>query len=552
MKSRDCISDQKPTSSGKLDFKEYEETIALNQLLLEFTSKGLSLLDSELDCELTSILGRISAICSHIDRSYVFLYDADPTANAMSNTHEWCAEGVSPAIDQLQGLPCDMAPWWMDKLSRHELIVLSSLEDLPPEAFNERALIESQGIQSLIIVPIFFRDVLRGFVGFDSVRSIRIWSNHEQSVLTAFAAALALLLERRETTQRLRSSESSLRFVVENLSGAVFSADPEGHLTLVKGRLASLFESKEKNQPTIDEMFTAVPVAREAFRTALSGLSASVAFPFESHFLELNMAPIMEAEQFKGIVGMLSDITEYEHTRSQLALSARWASIGVLASGIAHEINNPLAIVMGFSYVLEQNLKELKDADKFLPIIDKQNSAIQRVVRIIESLRVFADGFEAPMAVEDLNAIVIDSLPLCEAMFDRAGIRLELDCSPGVILVTSNRAQFQHIILTLLSNARDAVSKIDEAHILIRTKIESAHAWLIVEDNGHGIDPESIENIFDPFFTAKEIGQGTGLGLSVAKSLLLSMQGEITVKSKVGVGSSFVVKLPCLAAGDLK
>lgn len=550
MKSRACIPDQTQTSGVKLGLTAYEETIALNQILLEFTTKGLSLLDSELDFEINSILGRISSFCSHIDRSYVFLYDADLTANTMSNTHEWCAAGVSPAIDQLQGLPCDMFPWWMKRLSGHELIILTSLDELSPEAFNERALIEAQGIQSLIIVPIFFRDVLRGFVGFDSVRSHRIWSTHEQSVLTAFAAALAMLLERRETTQRLRSSESSLRFVVENLSGAVFSADPDGHLTLVKGRLASLFENEAKTQLTIDEMFTAVPAARDAFRTVQSGLKSVVAFPFESYFLELNMAPIIEGEQFKGIVGMLSDVTEYERTRHQLALSGRWASIGVLASGVAHEINNPLAIVMGFSYVLEQKLKELKDADQYLSIIDKQNSAIERVVRIIQGLRVFADGFEAPSSIEDMNAIVLASLPLCQAMFDRGGIRLDLDCSKDIVPVKTNRAQFQHIILTLLSNARDAVSQTDEAHIVIRTRIDSGRACLIVEDNGQGIDPEFIDNIFDPFFTTKDTGRGTGLGLSVAKSLLLSMRGEITVKSKPGIGSSFIVTLPCCDPQD--
>ncbi len=550
MTSRECIPDQKQNPAVTLGLTAYEETIALHQILLEFTSKGLSLLDSELDFEINAMLGRISSFCNHIDRSYVFLYDADLTTNSMSNTHEWCAEGVTPAIDQLQGLPCDMAPWWMAKLSAHELIVLSSLAELPSEAIIERALIEAQDIQSLIIVPIFFRDILRGFVGFDSVRSTRIWSTHEQSVLTAFAAALAMLLERRETTQRLRSSESSLRFVVENLSGAVFSADPNGHLTLVKGRLTSLFENEANSLRTIDEMFNAVPTARDAFRTVLGGLKSSVAFQFESYFLELNMAPIVEGEQFKGIVGMLSDITEYEVTRHQLAQSARWASIGVLASGIAHEINNPLAIVMGFNYVLEKKLKALTDAEQYLPIIAKQNAAIERVVQIIQGLRIFADGFEAPLSIDDMNAIVHASLPLCQAMFDKGRIRLDLDCTEGVVPVKTNRAQIQHIILTLLSNARDACLQTDDAHIVIRTRIDAGRACLIVEDNGQGIDPEFIDHVFDPFFTTKDTGHGTGLGLSVAKSLLLSMDGEINVKSQLGVGSSFVVTLPYLVGLD--
>lgn len=528
-----------------------EKVLELNQLLLEFTTSGLKLQDWELDAEINKLLGQISEVCDNIDRSYVFLYDENEQLKTMSNTHEWCAEGVAPAISNLQGLPCDIAPWWMKKLNNHENIVLSSLGDLPQEAIHERALLEPQGVQSLLIVPVFFRDVLRGFVGFDSVASTRIWTVHEQFVLSAFAAALAMLLDRRNTTQQLQASEARLRFVVENLGGAVFSADPIGVFTLVKGRMSHVLQNTDGSSAALTEVFASVPAVNDAFKTVLEGKPCSVSFPFKEYFIELDMAPIFENMQLKGIVGMLSDLTEHESARNQLVLSARWASIGVLAAGIAHEINNPMAIVLGYNGILESKLKLLPNPEQLLGFLDKQNNAVQRVARIIEGLRTFADGFNEPLSLVDLNEIVKAALPLCAALFDKGTAVLEVETLADKIWIHANQTQIQHVLMTLLTNAYDAVAHCARAVVLLKTRIEGDEAVIIVKDNGTGIESANLERIFDPFFTTKEAGKGSGLGLFVANSLLQQMHGYFKVESTLGEGSSFFVRLPNVPAPQI-
>lgn len=522
---------------------QQEKVIALNQLLLEFTTSGLKLQDWELDAEINKLLGQISKVCDSIDRSYVFLYDENPQLNTMSNTHEWCAEGVAPAISNLQGLPCDIAPWWMKKLNNQENIVLSSLSELPEEAVHERAILEPQGVQSLLIVPVFFRDVLRGFVGFDSVASTRIWTVHEQFVLSAFAAALAMLLDRRNTTRQLQASEARLRFVVENLGGAVFSTDPDGAFNLVKGRMSHILQTTG-NSTSLAEVFAGVPAVLDAFKSVVEGKPCSVSFPFKNYFIELDMAPIFEQQQLKGIVGMLSDLTEHESARSQLVLSARWASIGVLAAGIAHEINNPMAILMGYNGILESKLKLLPNAEQLLSFLHKQNHAIERVASIIEGLRSFADGFNEPLATIDLNEVVKATLPLCAALFDKGKARLEIDTQAEKIWIHANQTQIQHVVLTLLTNAYDAVAETTQGLVVLKTGIDAEEAFILVRDNGSGIEPGNMERIFDPFFTTKEAGKGSGLGLFVANSMLQQMHAYFKVESTLAEGSSFIAKFP--------
>jgi C4-dicarboxylate-specific signal transduction histidine kinase len=216
----------------------------------------------------------------------------------------------------------------------------------------------------------------------------------------------------------------------------------------------------------------------------------------------------------------------------------------VLAAGIAHEINNPMAILMGYNGILESKLKLLPNAEQLLSFLHKQNHAIERVASIIEGLRSFADGFNEPLATIDLNEVVKATLPLCAALFDKGKARLEIDTQAEKIWIHANQTQIQHVVLTLLTNAYDAVAETTQGLVVLKTGIDAEEAFILVRDNGSGIEPGNMERIFDPFFTTKEAGKGSGLGLFVANSMLQQMHAYFKVESTLAEGSSFIAKFP--------
>jgi GAF domain-containing protein len=135
----------------------------------------------------------------------------------MNNTHEWCAEGIEPQIENLQELSADMVPWWMDKLNRLENIHIPCVTDLPPEASAEKEILQTHDIQSLIVVPMVYGSSLLGFIGFDSVRAEKTWPEESIALLRLVAEIFASALERRRVGQALEKSNKELKAQTQSL-----------------------------------------------------------------------------------------------------------------------------------------------------------------------------------------------------------------------------------------------------------------------------------------------------------------------------------------------
>ncbi len=176
-----------------------------------------------LDAAIDRCLGQVGS-SFQVDRAYVF--QIAETGDEISNTHEWCAAGVVSTIDRLQHIPTHVYPWWMGEMRAGRPIDLPRLDFLPPEAWRERALLEPQGIQSLLVLPITLRGHMEGFVGFDHVRRRRLWSGEEVAVLRITASAVANAFER----QTLEESRAVASLVFEHIEEGVFAADVQGRI----------------------------------------------------------------------------------------------------------------------------------------------------------------------------------------------------------------------------------------------------------------------------------------------------------------------------------
>ncbi|MDR2437734.1 MAG: PAS domain S-box protein, partial [Endomicrobium sp.] len=250
--------------------------------------------------------------------------------------------------------------------------------------------------------------------------------------------------------------------------------------------------------------------------------------------------------KFGGIIGVLLDVTkerkmqmERDKLQSSLIQKNKLASLGELAGSIAHELNNPLSIIMGFSQILSRN-KNL-DAETEKGIKNIYDAAL-RSQNIIKNMLEFSRTSSSHICDIDLNNVLESTLLIIEKDFAKAGIEIIKDLTKVSTFIKSNAMQMQQVILNILLNAKDAMP--NGGKITIKTKVQRCNYVLSISDTGSGISSNIISKIFDPFFTTKEIGKGTGLGLSICYGIVKSLQGEISVESVIGKGTTFYIKFP--------
>lgn len=240
-----------------------------------------------------------------------------------------------------------------------------------------------------------------------------------------------------------------------------------------------------------------------------------------------------------GLVVTFDEVTEQVRMAQQLVQSERLAAVGLLASGVAHEINTPLTGIASYAQMLLEDCSPDDESREYLERIRTQS---WRASHIANSLLNFSRGSGDSFHRVDLNAIVNETLALFGRQLKGHHIKIEVAPADGKALVRGHQGQLQQVILNLLLNARDAMPEGGE--IQIRAAREGDWVVLQVADTGEGIPSENLDRIYDPFFTTKGSGRGTGLGLSVTYGIIKDHKGTLTVNSHPGEGSTFSVHLP--------
>ncbi|AKF81041.1 histidine kinase [Myxococcus fulvus 124B02] len=256
------------------------------------------------------------------------------------------------------------------------------------------------------------------------------------------------------------------------------------------------------------------------------------------------------------LVCIIRDVTDQKRLESQLLLAERMASVGTLAAGVAHEINNPLAYVSSnLAYVRDllalpelsaEQLPELRE------VVAEALDGAGRVCAIVRDLRTFARGDEERHGPVDVVRAVEGALRLVRnELTHRARMVCTLERVPPV---HGNEVRLGQVVLNLLVNALQSLPERPAEENRVRVSLRTGRAGQVeleVSDNGHGMAPEVQRRIFDPFFTTRPVGEGTGLGLSICLTLVQAMGGRIEVSSAQGWGSTFRVVLPALAVGTV-
>ncbi|HJU03949.1 MAG TPA: ATP-binding protein, partial [Nitrospiraceae bacterium] len=237
---------------------------------------------------------------------------------------------------------------------------------------------------------------------------------------------------------------------------------------------------------------------------------------------------------------------ELRDKQAQLIQTAKLASIGELATGIAHELNNPLNNIGLFVGNAIDSLILEKPKDIVLTGLRSALQQIQRGASIINHLRAFGRTASVQMETLSINDVLEVGLSLMQEQLRLRNIEVVLDLSPQQPMVLGNQTQLEQVFVNLLGNARDAVADSSTKTITIRTLVRPNVVEISVQDSGAGIPLDLQARIFDPFFTTKPVGEGTGLGLSITYGIIKEHKGTITLESPRGGGAAFVVQLPLL------
>jgi len=246
--------------------------------------------------------------------------------------------------------------------------------------------------------------------------------------------------------------------------------------------------------------------------------------------------------QAEGTVVILEDVTSRVQFEEQLQISEKMASIGLLAAGVAHEVNTPLTGISSFTQMLLEGADPEDPRTRLLEKIERQTFRAAKIVNGLLNLSRPASSMASELAVVDLNVVIADVLALLEHQFNTHSIMLRREPNDTPVLVLATEHKLQQVFLNLFLNAKDAMPK--GGWLSVRTSLDGDRAVAEVADTGSGIPNEYLARIYDPFFTTKAMNQGTGLGLSITYGIVREHEGSIDCESQVGQGTRFVLSFP--------
>jgi signal transduction histidine kinase len=264
----------------------------------------------------------------------------------------------------------------------------------------------------------------------------------------------------------------------------------------------------------------------------------------ETRIANIAIAPLVSRSfSVVGRIILVDDITSRMQLESQLAQAEKLSSIGLLAAGVAHEVNTPLAVISSYTQMLA---KQVRGDERLAPLLDRITSQTFRASEIVNSLLNFSRTGNTEFSDIDLNIVIRDTLTLLEHQFKTAEVHLELDLKPELPRIVGNANKLQQVFLNLFINAKDAMTA--GGSLRVATEV-NGRVGVLIADTGSGIAPEHMQRIYDPFFTTKNAAsdgqrRGTGLGLAVTYGIIQEHAGRIHVDSAVGRGTTFRLEFP--------
>ena len=529
----------------------YGEKYDLRHGLLDF-GKTLSA-TTTLEPLLTSLNDRIQQVLD-VERVAMFIEDeTEPEGYRLGN---------SVGLDESYEIPKDFRQMIRQKSAKKGIVRADEFSVAEMESQNSNGNANSVLRQELhYFVPCVVRGKMVAVIGLGRAKNGSLLSSEDISILQTASGYIAVAIEnsRLYQEQQVRAEELALlkefnESIIESVNVGLIAVDEFGLIT----RCNSTFEEvlgygrDEVIGNRIEEIFD------EGFAQKIDGIlgedrwhltEIQNAYKLQTkdrigRALTLNVAiaPLRSmSEDQKGAIVVLENVTQRVKFEESLQQSEKLSSIGLLAAGVAHEVNTPLTGVSSYTQML---MGMIPESDPKHALLQKVQNQTERATNIVGNLLNFSRTGNATEFTElDINRLLEDTLQLLEPQLRKSNVEITKNYASVPPKVFGNAGKLQQVFTNLIINARDAI--LDGGDIILTTKYEGdSEISIEVSDTGTGIEPEHLNKIFDPFFTTKAVGSGTGLGMAVTYGIVQEHSGTISASSKLGEGTTFRLVFP--------
>ncbi|MCG8348737.1 MAG: response regulator [Chloroflexales bacterium] len=422
-------------------------------------------------------------------------------------------------------------------------------------------------VRATIQVPLILGHQVIGVLAVDNQQSDRVFSENDQSLLSALADYAAIAIENARLYRQAKQNEERYRKLFDNAYDLIFTLDQDLAITSVNkmGQQLTGYHLKELVGRSLETLCTADSWvdARTALQDLLQGQHIP---PFELEllqrddepmYLEVSAQLLHDGTNSKELHCIARNLTERRRLEAQLIQSEKLSAIGQLVAGVAHELNNPLTSISGYAQLL---LRDTTLGEEIVQDVHQIHTQAERAARIVQNLLIFAREHKPERVVVDLNQVLRSTLALRAYQLRVDNIAVSTHFDPQLPTTVADPFQLQQVFLNLINNAHQAMIAQSTPGTLTITsragtsqrRVEGAAddqaqpdiLAVEISDTGVGIPERDLKRIFDPFFTTKPVGQGTGLGLSICFGIIQEHGGQIWAESTVGVGTSVYVELP--------
>jgi two-component system, NtrC family, sensor kinase len=459
-----------------------------------------------------------------------------------SNRQGKQTENVPYGLDLSFLSPTPGRPYLFFERTRHLLDVVS--QEMP--ASVRRSIAE---LELTYYLPCLARGRTIAYLGVSRTDTGDFLSSEDVELLVTLSGYVGIAVDNsmlyRSLAQKAEEYERLKEFsenIVESINVGILAADLEGRVESWNSQIEKLTGVARKDAVgrKLRDLFPEDLCAQISGVGGEAGVHNIYKFVLQRATLNIAVAPLVSREGDRiGRLIIFDDITDRSELEKRLVQADKLSSIGLLAAGVAHEVNTPLAVISTYAQMLAKQISG--DAQK-APLLEKIARQTFRASEIVNSLLNFSRTSPTEFVTVELNKVIRETLTLVEHQFLQAGVEVKLSLDENLPRIKGNPGKLQQVFLNLFLNARDAM----EAGGILALTTSSADKLVkvTVADSGAGIARENLERIFDPFFTTKIARKGTGLGLSVSYGIVREHSGDIEVHSELGAGTRFELSFP--------
>jgi PAS domain S-box-containing protein len=413
-------------------------------------------------------------------------------------------------------------------------------------------------------VPCVVRGRMVAVIGLGRSADGALLSSEDVDILLTVSGYVAVAIEnsllyqeQQERANELKVLKEFNESIIESINIGVLAVDLDGRVTRLNPAVETFLNlsREEAAGKRVEDLFS------EDFADTLSQVLGNDRWQLKetrhiykihtatragrSLVLNIAIVPLQDSQEQTGALVVLEDVTSRINLEEQLQQREKLSSIGLLAAGVAHEVNTPLTGVSSYTQML---IGMLPETDPKHALLQKVRNQAERATNIVNNLLNFSrTGNAAEFTALEISRVLDDTLQLLEPQLRGNQIRIIRDYDPDAPPIFGNAGKLQQVFTNLLLNARDAITA--GGSIRISTIPSSDHSMIVeVADTGMGIAPENVAKIYDPFYTTKGVGRGTGLGLAVSYGIVQEHSGHISVESNPGLGTTFRITLPTVLA----